>query len=214
MHDSNAPSHPVVLKQLSAEFIQSGYDLKFVLRTLCNTRAYQRTSRPLPDNTEDEKLLSHTPVKVVGARELLDSLVVATGFREQDPGARRGPRGVAANNNVKGRAGPLPLARFFDTREYDDAVTDFAYGVPQVLKLMNTGLTNRAAEAAGRVVRAANGDASRIIEDLYLTALSRRPRPEEIDRMAAYVATKGDPRQGYGGVLWALLNSAEFVSNH
>src|SRR5207249_374007 len=78
MHDGNSPSHPAVLKQLSAEFVQSGYDLKFVLRSLCNTRAYQRTSRPLPENAEDEKLLSHMPVKVIGARQLLDSLVIAT----------------------------------------------------------------------------------------------------------------------------------------
>jgi hypothetical protein len=168
----------------------------------------------LAENAEDEKLLSHMPVKVIGARPLLDSLVTATGFIEPDPGGRRGPRGAAANNNIRRQAGPMPLARFFDTREYDDNVTEFAYGVPQVLKLMNTGLTNRANQVAARVMRSARNDQSRIIEDLYLMALTRRPRPEELERMAAFVAKEGGGQQAYGGVLWALLNSAEFVSNH
>jgi hypothetical protein len=210
MHPDNAPSHPAVLKQLSAAFVKHGHDLKFVLRAVCNTRAYQRTSRPLTENAEDDKRLSHMPVKVIGAHELLASLATATGFRERESPSRQPMRPMAGPRRP---AGPVSLARFFDTREYDDDPTEFAFGVPQVLKLMNTGLTNRAADAAARVAKASGGDRYRVIEDLYLTALTRRPRPEELERLGAYVAKKGEP-EGYAGVLWALLNSAEFVSNH
>ncbi len=211
MHPGNAPSHPAVLKQLSAAFVKSGYDLKFVLRALCNTRAYQRTSRPLPENAEDEKLLSHMPVKVIGARELLDALATATGYRERETPNRQAGRPM---NGVKAPARPVTMVRFFDTRDYDDDPTEYAYGVPQVLKLMNSNLTQRAAEAAARVVRAGQGDRSRVIEDLYLTTLARRPRAEELERLAGYVAAQGDRQKGFAGVMWVLLNSAEFVSNH
>jgi hypothetical protein len=210
--DGNEPSNPAALKLLSEAFAKHGYDQKFILRALCNTHAYQRTSRPLPENAEaEEKLFARMPVKVIGAHELLASLVTVTDYREPDP-ARRPMRPM--NDNPKRPMGPPTLARFFDTREYDDDPTEFAFGVPQMLKLMNTGLTNRAGEVARRVAEAAGGDRRRVIEDLYLTALSRRPQPAELQTMSAFVAKQGNPLQGYRDVMWALLNSAEFVSNH
>ena len=55
------------------------------------------------------------------------------------------------------------------------------------------------------------------IETLYLTALSRFPRPEETERLSAYVnngGPRGDVRLALGDVFWALLNSSEFILNH
>jgi hypothetical protein len=213
MHDGNQPSHPALLQMLGDGLVKNSYDLKFVLRAVCNSHAYQRTSRPLPENAEaEEKLFARMPVKVIGAHELLASLVTVTGFHEADSQGRRPTRPM--NNNPKRPDGPVPLTRFFDTREYDDDPTDFPFGVPQVLKLMNTNLTHRAGEVAVRAAQSAGGDRSRVIEALYLTALTRRPKPAELERMLGYVAKQNNPQQGYAGVMWALLNSAEFVSNH
>jgi hypothetical protein len=48
-----------------------------------------------------------------------------------------------------------------------------------------------------------------------LAALSRRPTPVELERRVAYVMRAGNtPRTAYGDLLWALLNSSEFVLNH
>ena len=75
-----APGHS---QDAQRSFVKNGYDPKFVLRALCNTQAYQRTSRPLPENADaEEKLFARMPVKVVGAHELLASLVTVTGYRE------------------------------------------------------------------------------------------------------------------------------------
>ncbi|MGH7128444.1 MAG: DUF1549 and DUF1553 domain-containing protein, partial [Planctomycetaceae bacterium] len=55
------------------------------------------------------------------------------------------------------------------------------------------------------------------IETLYLATLSRPPRPEELERMAAYVEdgeAQQDPKSALGDVFWALLNSSEFLLNH
>jgi hypothetical protein len=54
---------------------------------------------------------------------------------------------------------------------------------------------------------------ARRVTDLFLATLSRQPRPEELARLVKYVE-EGDPRQGLRDVLWALLNSTEFVVNH
>ncbi len=193
-----------MLRALSDEFIRSSYDVKFLIRAICNSNAYQRTSRPVPGNQNDERLFSRMPVKVLGARELLTSLAIATGHQEKmkaDPG--RGKKAVAGN----------PLVRFFDTRELEDDATEFTYGIPQMLKLMNSNLTNSSAEAAARIVKGAAGKQDKAIEEIYLTALSRRPHPAEARRMTEYIAKQSNPARGYAGVFWALLNSAEFTTN-
>ncbi len=204
MHDTNPPSHPALLKALAIELTRSGYDLKFIIRAICNSNAYQRTSRPLPGNQNDERFFSHLPVKVLGARELLTSLTIATGHQEKMKAAPAKGKNVVAGN---------PLVRFFDTRELEDQATEFTQGIPQMLKLMNTPLTNSCAESAGRIVKAAKGNPEKAIEEIYLTALSRRPHPAEASRMAEYVAKQKDPARGYADVFWALLNSAEFATN-
>lgn len=198
------PSHPDLLAALADDFTKSGYDLKGLIRAVCSSRAYQRSSRPLPENADDETLYSRQSVKVLGARELLDALAVATGrARERDGG------GGGRRNN-----GPAAGVRFFDTREVDDDPTEYSYGIPQVLRLMNSSLTNSSTEVATRIARAVGADHNKAVEEMYLTALSRRPRPDELRKMSDYVGRKGDFVQRYAGVYWALLNSAEFVSNH
>ncbi len=208
MNPQNKASHPALLRELSEALVSSRYDLKHLVRAICNSEPYQRTSRPLPDNQNDERLYSHMSIKVMEAQVLLDSLAVATGQRGDRPAlgprAARSPQGTGGN----------PLVRFFDTREVDDDPTEFSYGIPQLLRLMNTRLSAASSNIAAKLVRQHNGDADRVLEDLYLTALSRRPSPREKERLKTYVARHKDPTQAYAGVLWALLNCAEFVSNH
>jgi hypothetical protein len=210
MKEDNAASHPAVLQRLSQEFTASGYDLRFLIRAICNTRAYQRTSRPLPGNAADDKLVSHMPVKVLSAQMLLDSLATATGHdaeRLPDAMARKGKPGGG-----KGRVMEESLVRFFDTRDYDDDPTEYFYGVPQTLRLMNSALTNSGAQVVGRLARPGRSR-EQVIEDLFLTALSRRPSAAEVQRLDEYVAQQNDLAKGYAGVFWALLNSAEFACN-
>src|SRR5262249_30772141 len=139
-------------------------------------------------------------------RQLTESLNVVTKqeFRlARQPAGKRGVRDAGD-----------PLVRFLDTREYDDEATEFSYGIPQLLKLMNTNLTAASAQAAGQLARQHQNNHARVIEDIYLTALARRPTAVEQERMVAYVRKKSEPVNAYAGVFWALINSAEFVSNH
>lgn len=198
-------SHPELLKALAAEFINSGYDLKYLMRAITNSNAYQRTSRPLPENVNDEKLFSHMPMKVLSARMLLDSLAVATG---------KSPRESTPNKPNKNAPTGSGLLRFFDTAEYDEDPTEFTYGIPQVLRMMNSNLSNNGVEVVNRLSRSAGGNQQQVLEDIFLTILSRRPLPSEVQKTSSFVARTGDPAKGYAGVFWALLNSAEFMSNH
>ena len=57
MREDGTNTHPEVLTLLAAEFAESGFDLKHAIRCLCQTKAYQRTSRPVAENKEDEQAL-------------------------------------------------------------------------------------------------------------------------------------------------------------
>ncbi len=194
MNPDNKPSHPGLLRLLADEFTRSGYDQKLLVRAICNTKAYQRTSRPQP-GVGDDKLFAHMAVKVLDAEVLLDALTTATRQKVDRAGGRR-PGGAVA---------------FFDTREADDDPTEYSYGIPQVLRLMNTNLS-AGSEVVARLTKQ-HKEPGKVIEGLFLGALARRPSPAESERMARYVAKQGDPAKGYAGVLWALLNSAEFACN-
>jgi hypothetical protein len=206
MKDDNAPSHPVALKVLADEFAKRDYDVKHLIRCMVNTQAYQRTSRPLPNNKDDEVLFSHMPIRVLTSDQLLDSIQVATRANL--------PRGGEDGGKAKGKnaGGGGGLHRFFDVNEYGDDPREYAYGIPHILKMMNTNVTNSAYEAANRIVKSSGSNRARAIEDIFLTVLSRKPSPEENQRMQQFVAKQGESR-GYGGVFWSLLNSAEFVCN-
>jgi hypothetical protein len=199
--DSKA-SHPELLDLLAGELIASKFDLKHLIRSICRSEAYQRSSKTFPDNKDDEELHSHMALKVVPPRSLLISLSQITGGQIKLP-----------KDEVVGKRGETSGAfAFYDTREYDESPTEYTYGVPQLLRLMNTKLP-AACDAVGKSV-VKIGPREDVVKHLYLLALSRPPTQAELSRMTAFSARQPDPAKGYSAVLWVLLTSAEFFNNH
>jgi hypothetical protein len=211
MSEENQPSNPELLAALATEFANSGFDIKHMIRGICNSKAYQRTSKPLGDNRDDRTLLSHQSIKVLTGEELFDSLTTVLGaLGPKDGGMRKAP--MAKGGPVGQRD---QFANFFLGTE-NSKPTDYEAGIPQALRLMNSPLmasarlTNVAAKA-GDISRGSNPE--KAIEKLYLTALSRRPNADETKKMTEFVAKHQDQRGAYGDVLWVLLNSSEFALN-
>jgi hypothetical protein len=209
LSEDNLPSHPELLKLLSAELAASGFDLQHLIRCLCNSRTYQRTSRPLPGNQQDAELFSRMAIKVVSPEMLLDSLRVALEAPDLFPATRIPQR--------KGQPVVLnPRELFlqeFSTREEDSDPTDFSHGIAQALSRMNQVPLQSGSAVIDRLLKA-DGRPEAVIEGLYLATLARRPAPDELNLAADHVARKTNPRDGYRGVLWSLLNRSEFILNH
>jgi hypothetical protein len=208
----NPPSHPEVLDELTEFFIDSGFDVRMLFRTLANTRAYQLSSRWDSEEGPRPELFARMMVKSLTPEQLYDSLSQA-----------------ALRNTVGMGMGGASSSRLFDPqrREFlarmqtaSRSASEFEAGLPQALMLMN-----------GRVmVEATDKDKSRMIaaldapwfsdeqrlETLFLAAYARPPDEEERDQFLAYLQEPeaGDRRQRLGDVFWALLNSAEFALNH
>ncbi len=202
-HPDNPPSHPALLKLLAAEFTASGGDFKHLIRGLCNSRAYQRTSRPVPGNETDSQLFSHVAVKVLSPEVLYDALATAMSAGPV-PGGKRALPGLGSRGQFMQLFSALGDAA--ETGEY-------SAGIPQLLKLMNAEEFNRGTPIVDRLVKAGASPAQ-AVEELYLASLCRRPTADEVRLLSDYVARRSDRQSGYAGVLWILLNSSEFALNH
>jgi hypothetical protein len=211
MHDGNAPSHPQLLAELSAQFAAGGFEVKQLIRAICNSRAYQRTSKPAGGNRDaGPELFSRMAVKVLSPEQLFDSLTKVLGTPQQP--ARPQPRQAAAAALLRNITPRTQFVNFFKGDDNADP-TEYQAGIPQVLRLMNAPQLNNA-DMLTPILRAGKSQAQ-VVEHLYLATLSRRPTGQELNRTLALVRKHSDqPRQAYADILWALLNSSEFMLNH
>lgn len=207
-HKDNPPSHPELLQLLSKEFRDSGHDLKHLIRCICNSKVYQRTSQP-PKGEIDPQLFAHMPVKVMSAEVLYDALCQAMG--ESSLGADSVPRtGGAAALRGQPQGARERFVAFFTTRDEGDEATEFGLGIPQFLRLMNSAQFNKGGPIIDQLTKD-NASREKVIEGMVLATWSRRPSEMELKKLSAYAAKKENAREGYNGVLWILINSAEFI---
>jgi hypothetical protein len=89
--------------------------------------------------------------------------------------------------------------------------------IAQALHLLNGDFLNKKiADRAGRIetLTKAKATPEAVIDELYLVTLSRPPRPEETAKARQWLTEAATPREGAQDLLWALLNSKEFLFNH
>jgi hypothetical protein len=208
-HSANPASHPLLLKSLAREFADSGFDLKHLIRCICNSKTYQRSSRPNPTNEHDNQLFARMNIKMMTPEVLYDSLMTAMGASAAADA--RPARGQPVAKNQQG--GKTGFVAFFNTSEDGADVTEYTHGIPQVLRLMNSAQFNNGGALVARVARG-GVPRDKAIEQIYLATLNRRPTATEVKRLSDYVGKQGSVQQGYAGVVWILLNSSEFVLNH
>lgn len=208
----NPASHPAVLQLLSDEFKKSGYDFKHLMRCICLTEAYQRTSSPQPELEPNQDKYGHQAVKIMGASVFYDSLKSATGWADLKLGLPERKPGLGSVALSPREA----FAEFYRSSQgQDDDLQEYRHGIPQALKLLNAPQLNRTAPVVDALLRS-DPPRERAIDQLYLAALARRPNAQEAKLMADFLARRKDSsaEQNYNAILWALINSSEFVLNH
>lgn len=210
--EENPPSHPELLDELADRFVSSGFDIKFLIRGITASRAYQLSSRQTDESQADPRMFARMAVKGLSTEQLFDSLAEATGFFEQ-----RDDRNPFLINSNSERAKFRQLFRNEAGGPVDAETT-----ILQALALMNGNFVEAATSlerstTLSAVVESPFLDTPEQIKTLYLAAFAREPSEEELAKMVQYVdsgGTKNDPRSALGDVFWALLNSSEFILNH
>jgi hypothetical protein len=214
---SNPPTNEPLLNFLAEDLARGGYDLKKLMRTIMSSHAYQLSSLPNEHNLADTRNFSRAYRRRIPAEVLLDAVTDVTGTPDTFQGLPVGARAVETWN--------LKLdSEFMDAfgRPNSSAECpcerDRQTSVVQALHLMNSNkLQSRISHKNGRATRLARSDQSdaAIISELYVAAYSRRPTDEEITLASKAFTAEGATRQtAVEDILWALINSAEFVFNH
>ncbi len=210
-NDDNPASHPEVLDLLAREFAGHKFDLKFLVRVITATKAYQLSSAASDPSQNEPRTFARMAVKGLTPEQLYDSVAQATGFRDPSP---RNQRAFIVGG---------PKADFMNKfANSQDKRTEFQTSIPQALALMNSQLITGAtsvdrSETLAAVVNAPFMDTPQRVETLFLATLSRKPTDEEMARLVKYVESGGgakDSKKALADVFWVLLNSAEFILNH
>jgi hypothetical protein len=214
--DDSPPAHPELLDMLAKAFTDSGFDLKFLIRSIVLTDAYARASVAMSENSKlDIQMFARMPVRGMMPEQLFDSLCEATNFRDN-----------AYNNNPYqpqnfGQQQNTPRAQFLAKFTSQDKRIETQTSILQALFLMNGKFINERCQMDNneslKTIAGQNTSTARKVETLYKIVLSRLPRPEETDKLVRYIESgggTGDQRQAVADVYWALLNSSEFMLNH
>ncbi|MGE0757980.1 MAG: DUF1553 domain-containing protein, partial [Pirellulaceae bacterium] len=212
LSEQNAASHPELLQELADYFVASGFDLRELFRALAYTRAYQRTSRRAADFEAPSELFAHMEMKTLTSEQLYDCL------SDVLLPAADAPRNVPA---MRGIFDPRRLAFAAQMQMRGQNATEYEAGVLQALTMLNGDQLDAAARGESSALLAGLEsplfDDGERVETLFLATLCRFPTQEERSQFATYVergAAAGRQREALSDVLWAMLNSAEFVFNH
>jgi len=222
-----AVSHPMLLDQLTRDFVTSGYDVKQLIRWICQSEAYGLTSRTTGANLADNPEIGNTPlfsrvyVKQMSVEQMFDSLLIATQAREVF-----GSDWESVEHRRQEWLQQFVMA--WQTDENDEADL-FSGTISQALMMMNGELVDLALSFGkgtylDRVARSSRSENEKI-EAIALATLSRKPSRTELSAVRKLMQDRvaGQPRgvdrtvavrSSLQDLFWACLNSNEFILIH
>ncbi|MEO2018830.1 MAG: DUF1549 and DUF1553 domain-containing protein [Fuerstiella sp.] len=218
MRETNPPSNPELLNGLAKHFIESGFDLKELVRTICRSKTYQLSSLPNEYNASDKQNFSRYYPRRLSAEALYDGFHKVTMTSEKFSGM---PAGTRALQLVDSSNGPYFL-KVFGMPQGDTACEcerSQDANLAQSLHLLNSKeiqdkISKNEARAATLAADTERSNEDRMTE-LYQVVFARNPRPDEMEVAVNYIGRhKENPRIAYEDILWALINTKEFLFNH
>lgn len=217
IRNTNPPTNGPLFDALTQHMKDVKYDLKAFTRTLLNSRVYQLSGQPVGSNADDRQNFSHAYDKALPAEVLLDAVCQVSGVPEKFNGWPLGYRAVQVWDSRM----PSYFFRIFG-RPVRNTVCECERSnepsISQALHLLNSPeISHKLHHHEGTVKRLAEtiptNDA--LVEELYLLALSRFPTADEKQLTVQHLTENRDSRRAAAeDILWAIMNSKEFLYNH
>jgi hypothetical protein len=218
MRATNPPSNPELLNGLAEHFIANKFDLKGLVKLICQSNTYQLSSLPNDYNLKDKQNFSRYYPKRLTAEVLYDAFHQVTASKQGYGGLPVGTRAVQLPDPSKG---PYFL-KVFGQPQADTACEcerSQEANLAQSLHLLNSSeVQNKIADGSGRAAKLA-ADKERSNEDkineLYRWVYSRQPDSVEMKIATAHLAKhQKDAKVAWEDIIWALINTKEFLFNH
>jgi len=225
IRSNNPPSNPALLVYLQREFIKSGYDIKALYRLILTSRTYQFSSSfPADKQAQAAPLFAYYPLRQLDAEVLIDAINKVTGTSDLYTSAIPEPfTFIPANKpaiSLPDGSITSPFLELFGRPARATGLENERVNKPsasQRMHLLNSSHIQRKLETgpAMKLLLNPKRKPQEIIEDLYLTILSRFPSPEELKKIESYMGS-GVAKGSEAGIdiAWALINSDEFIFRH
>jgi hypothetical protein len=232
---ANAPSNRPLLDALAKGFIDHGYDMKWVHRTILNTAAYQRSWQTNATNRLDNHNFSHALVRRLPAEVVNDVLRQATAVKQQADAMVRDieTRAIGPAPNAGDRYLLVAFGKPERVVTCDCARSNDASLVQTIFLLNDAALRGRIENGGwvqqlrqqqqrrqqnmrqgGGAARAAPFPTDPLIREVFLRTVSRPPHEEEWKEARNVVASANGTADGIRTLLWTMLNTKEFIVNH
>ena len=219
----NLPSHPELLAYLEGELIVHHYDLKHLFKMILHSRTYQLSSIPGSPHPQAAAHFASYPLRRLEAEVLIDAICQITGTTEKYSSPIPEPftfipesqRSIAlADGSISS-----PFLELFGRPPRDTGLESERNNRPtgaQELHLLNSSHIQRKLEQGPRLRALIQGRSKprEMVEELYLTILSRFPTDEELKIMGVSGSSTGKSRRSGVDIAWALINSPEFLYRH
>jgi hypothetical protein len=238
MGPDRQPVAPQAFEALTSAFMASNYDVKWLMRTITATAAYQRESRSRHE-LEQPALAASCPQRLRADQLFnvlcdaldIDEAALGPGGKEMQAGEMLAGGSAGKEMEAEEKAGKKkepggpgrlfagPRGMVLRTFGYDPSTRrdEIAGSIPQALWMMNAQVVNRGASARstetmlGRLL-AQQPDDKQVLVDLYLRCLAREPRPAELATCQEHLASVDDRVNAFEDILWTLVNSTEFLN--
>ncbi len=217
MRVTNPPSNPELLDALAQYFVKSGYDLKALIRTICQSTTYQLSAIPNQYNKQDKQNYSRYYPKRLHAEVLLDAIDQLTGVKTRFGGLPQEVRAVQLPDSGVNNY----FLTVFGRPQGDSACEcerSSEANLAQSLHLLNSSEINSKITSGNSLARRLAADKrpdAEKVKELYLRAYARYPSQEELEVALQYIEKhKNQKHVAYEDILWTLINTKEFLFNH
>jgi hypothetical protein len=217
MRVTNPATNQELLDALAKHFIDNKFDLKMLVRTICTSQVYQLASTPNDFNANDKQNYSRYYPKRLPAEVLLDAIDSVTESKTGFGGVPQSVRAVQLPDSGFNSYFLTVFGRPESTSACECERSSEA-NLAQSLHLLNSSeVQGKLSAASGRAALLA-ADKARSpqdkIRDIYLRVYSREPLPDEAAVALAHLTKAKDEKLAFEDILWALVNTKEFLFNH
>jgi len=231
MRTSNPASNEELLGAAADFLVQNKFNLKALIRAILESKTYQRSCLVVPGNGDETRFYSHYYPRRLMAEVLLDAVSQVTGVPTEFkqilyPGADRKPttfypKGTRAIQLYDSAVDSYFLKTFGrnQRRITCECERTDEPSMIQVLHINNGNTINGKLQSKeGRIEQLIKSKTApeKLIEEVYLSALTRFPTESESQRLAQLLieTPEAEKRIVIEDIFWAIISSREFIFNH
>lgn len=231
MRATNPPTNEDLLATLTRDFVNSGFDVDHLIRTIMESATYQRSAQPTKENAQDEKYYSHYVIRRLPAEVMLDGISQVTQVPEKFEGYPLGMRALqlpdtAVKSYFLDAFGRPPRAQTRESERMSQPT------ITQALHIINGDTLNnklRAKDSSLEMLLKLGLPDEQVVDYLFLAAFSRHPNSSELRKIVDGLHSAEDQktmpqknapdavdprRAALVDLGWAVLTSEEFMFNH